>query len=132
MPYPAKTMYDIVNNVPAYPDFLPWCGAAKVISQHEGIMEASILMQKGLLNHWFSTRNQLTRHKRIEMNLLDGPFKTLHGVWSFQALDQTSSKIVLDLTFEFSSGLATSALTPVFAQIANTMVDHFCTRACEE
>ena len=66
------------------------------------------------------------------MALLDGPFKQLQGAWTFQALDQESSKIELDLTFEFSSGLATSVLTPIFSQIANTMVDSFCARAHEE
>jgi len=132
MPYPAQTMYDIVSDVAAYPTFLPWCGDAKVISQSDGMMDASVLMKKGLLNHWFSTRNKLTENEKIEMALLDGPFKILQGTWTFQKLDAESSKIELDLTFEFSSGLATSVLTPIFAQIANTMVDSFCARAHRE
>ncbi len=132
MPYPAKTMYEIVNNVAAYPSFLPWCGGTKIISQSDDIVEASVLMKKGLLNHWFSTRNGLTRYERIDIHLIDGPFKTLQGTWSFLKLDEESSKIELNLTFEFSSGLATSVLTPLFSQIANTMVDSFCARAYEK
>ena len=131
MPYSAKTMYEIVNNVTAYPSFLPWCGGTKIISHSDGIIEASILMKKGPLNHWFSTRNALTENERIDMSLLDGPFKTLQGAWSFQKIDDESSKIELNLSFEFSSGLATSVLTPIFSQIANTMVDSFCARARE-
>ncbi len=132
MPYSAKTMYEIVNNIQAYPSFLPWCGGAKIVSQSSEMMEASVLMKKGPLNHWFSTRNTLTKNERIEMSLLNGPFKALEGAWSFLAIDEESSKTELNLTFEFSSGLATSVLTPVFSQIANSMVDSFCARAHEE
>ncbi len=131
MPNSAKTMYEIVNNVMDYPKFLPWCGGVKIISQNDAVIEASVLMKKGLLNHWFSTRNTLTENERIDMSLLDGPFKTLQGSWSFQKIDEESSKIELNLSFEFSSGLATSVLTPIFSQIANTMVDSFCARAHE-
>lgn len=131
MPFPAEVLYDIVNDVEAYPRFLPWCGGSKIIRSDEATMEASILMKKGPLNHWFTTRNSLYKNERIEMNLVDGPFKVLRGTWNFNKLGEDATKIALDLTFEFSSGIATSLLTPVFSQIANTMVDSFCARAYE-
>ncbi len=131
MPFAAQYMYDIVNDVSAYPDFLPWCGGAKILSSGEDYREASVLMKKGPLNHWFSTRNQLTENERIDMRLIDGPFKKLQGAWVFQALDSESCKISLDLEFDFSNGLTSALLTPIFSQIANTMVDSFCTRAQE-
>lgn len=132
MPFPAQVMYEIVNNVADYPDYLPWCGGAKILSQNATEMEASVLMKKGLLNHWFSTRNQLVKNEKIGMSLIDGPFRQLQGEWLFHPFDAESSKIELNLTFEFSSGLATSVLTPIFSQIANTMVDSFCARAYEQ
>lgn len=131
MPFSAGVMYDIVNDVEAYPEFLPWCGGARIIHRDNTVMEASVLMKKGLLNHWFTTRNNLYINERIELNLVDGPFKLLQGTWEFHRLDEDASKIELDLTFEFSSGVANSVLTPVFSQIANTMVDSFCSRAYE-
>ncbi len=131
MPFAAQYMYDIVNDVSAYPDFLPWCGGAKTLSSGEDYLEAAVLMKKGPLNHWFSTRNQLTENEKIDMQLLDGPFRKLQGAWIFQALDSESCKISLDLEFEFSNMLTSTLLTPVFSQIANTMVDSFCTRAQE-
>ena len=88
-------------------------------------------MKKGKLNHWFSTHNQLAKNKAIDMKLIDGPFKKLEGVWHFQSLDAESCKIELHLEFEFSIGLASALLTPIFSQIANTMVDSFCSRAYE-
>lgn len=69
--------------------------------------------------------------EKIEMTLIDGPFKSLDGVWEFIAFDETSSKVKLDLNFEFSSGITTLLLSPIFTQIANSMVDSFCTRAHE-
>lgn len=131
MPFSTDILYDIVNNVVAYPDFLPWCGDAKVISENDSVMEAAILIKKGLLNHWFSTRNELIENKCIKMTLLEGPFKNLQGVWLFHTLDATSAKISLDLSFEFSNTPTSLMLTPVFSQIANTMVDCFCARAYE-
>ncbi|MCP4433487.1 MAG: type II toxin-antitoxin system RatA family toxin [Gammaproteobacteria bacterium] len=131
MPFSAEVMYDIVNDVEAYPRFLPWCGGTKIINSNEKSMEASILMKKGLLNHWFTTHNRLYKNERIELNLVNGPFRALRGSWYFHRLDEDATKIELDLTFEFSSGVATSVLTPIFSKIANTMVDSFCYRAYE-
>lgn len=122
-------MYQIVNDVAAYPEFLPWCGDSKIIIETDESMDAALLMKKGPLNHWFSTRNRLHQDSKVEIELLDGPFKKLRGAWRFESLDSEASKISLDLEFEFSSGLTSKLLTPVFSQIANTMVDSFCGRA---
>ena len=129
MPYSAETMYRIVNDVVAYPDFLPWCGDSNILAQDETSMHASVLITKGKLNHWFSTSNRLEENRTIDMQLIDGPFKKLEGKWQFHHLDAESCKIELDLEFEFSFGLASALLTPIFSQIANTMVDSFCERA---
>ena len=131
MPYSAQTMYQIVNNVAAYPEFLPWCAGVKILSQSETAMQASLLMKKAGVNHWFSTSNTLVKNKKIVMKLLDGPFKRLEGGWEFVELDEQSCKITLKLEFEFSSGLGKTLIAPVFSRIANTMVDSFCARAHE-
>ena len=131
MPYAAQIMYEVVNNVAEYPEFLPWCADARILSQSDTLMEASILMKKTWVNHWFSTRNSLVKNKKIEMELLDGPFKRLEGSWEFTDYDDQGSRIKLDLEFEFPNGLGKVLIAPVFSRIANTMVDSFCTRAHE-
>ena len=131
MPYSAQTMYEIVNNVTAYPDFLPWCADVKILSQSETSMEAAILMKKAGVNHWFSTSNSLVKNKKIAMTLLNGPFKRLDGGWEFIEFEDQGSKISLKLDFEFSHGLGKKLIAPVFTRIANTMVDSFCARAHE-
>lgn len=92
-------------------------------------MEASILMKKGKLNHWFKTRNLMRPDQSIEMTLLDGPFKKLHGYWHFTPLAESGSKIELALNFEMGKSLALIFIGPIFTQIANSMVDSFCRRA---
>ena len=129
MPYSARQMYRVVNSVQDYPDFLPWCASSTVLLQTEELMEASILMQKGKLNHSFTTRNTLAVDQLIHMELVDGPFKKLSGDWIFSNLAEQGSKIELKLEFEFSNRIVGMLIGPVFTQIANSLVDAFCQRA---
>jgi len=129
MPYPVHFMYDIVNDVESYPEFLPWCGDVKINQLNNSSMEASILMRGAGLNHWFKTRNSMVPGQSIEMELVEGPFNKLEGLWSFTPIDSDGCKIELMLQFEIKQGLASTLIAPAFSRIANTMVDSFCERA---
>ncbi len=129
MPYSARIMFEIVNDVAAYPEFLPWCADSGILTQTDASMEASILMKKAGVNHWFTTKNTIDKNKSIRMTLLNGPFKQLDGEWKFSEFEPGASKIELDLSFEFSFGLGATLIAPIFTQIANTLVDSFCKRA---
>lgn len=128
-PYSAKQMYDLVNDVDAYPQFLPWCRDAKIIQQTPTMMEASILTAKGPLNKWFTTRNQLTENERITLNLVRGPFKHLRGEWRFTDLPEGGCQVNLMIDFDFSFGPARLLLTPIFENIAGTLVSAFSEQA---
>lgn len=132
MPYPAQFMYDIVNNVDSYPDFLPWCGGVQIHQLDNSSMEASILMHGVGLNYWFKTRNTMIPGQSIEMELVEGPFSKLEGLWSFTPLDSEGCKIELRLQFEMKRGLASSLISRAFSRIANTMVESFCERARDQ
>jgi ribosome-associated toxin RatA of RatAB toxin-antitoxin module len=130
--YSPAEMYALVNDVTAYPKFLPWCKSSKVISQSDTEMMASVEIAKGALNRTFTTKNTLQNNSRIEIALVNGPFKTLHGAWTFHPLKHDEAcKIELDLVFQFDSGLMSIAARPVFTQIANSLVDAFSKRAAE-
>ena len=129
LPYPAEFVYDIVNEVGAYPDFLPWCGDSKVEQQSDTTMQAAIQIRRAGIKQWFRTRNKMVPGKSIDMELVDGPFRQLHGQWKFLPLDDRGCRIELALQFEFKAGLAARMIGPVFTRIANTMVDSFCQRA---
>ncbi|MCF7982123.1 MAG: type II toxin-antitoxin system RatA family toxin [Pseudomonadales bacterium] len=127
----AKAMFGLVNDVCSYPKFLPWCTNAKLISHSSVEMVASLKIAKGRVGHNFTTKNQLSEDQRIEMELIDGPFKYLKGVWQFKPLHDHACKVTLDLDFEFSGRLTAMALGSIFNEAANTMVDAFCKRANE-
>lgn len=129
LPYSAQALFEMVNDVRAYPQFLPWCPATKVLEETPEIMRAELTVAKVGLSHSFTTENQLVSGERIEMRLLDGPFSHLHGVWTFQDLTEEASKISLELEFAYSGTLMRMTLGPLFNHAANTMVDAFCQRA---
>ncbi len=131
LPYPPSFMYTLVNDVEAYPQFLPWCGDAKILARAPDSMDASILIERAGLSQWFTTRNRLVADESIEMELLDGPFERLHGRWRFDSLADAGCKVELVLSFEMKRGLASAIIAPAFRKIANTLVDSFCERAKE-
>jgi len=130
--YSSSEMFQLVDDINAYGEFLPWCRSATVISRSDDEVKASIEIAKGALNKSFTTLNRLQKDKMIEMRLLEGPFKHLEGFWRFKPLNNNQAcKISLDLSFEFESKILALAVGPVFNQIGNSMVDAFCKRAVE-
>lgn len=130
--YSPAEMYQLVNNVADYATFLPWCRSSIVQSETDTEMLASVEIAKGVLNKTFTTKNHLTRGQRIELQLVDGPFKKLSGFWYFETLKtENACKVNLELDFEFDSAMMSLAARPIFTQIANSLVDSFCKRAVD-
>lgn len=129
VPYSAAQMYHLVNDVAAYPDFLPWCEAARVLRVQGDEMDASITLKVGALRKVFATRNKNDPGKKIVVSLLNGPFKTLNGFWSFHDLPDGGSMVRLNMSFEFSSKLIDMAIGPVFREIVRNLVAAFQQRA---
>jgi ribosome-associated toxin RatA of RatAB toxin-antitoxin module len=127
--FSAQQMFDLVNNIEAYPQFLPWCSGSRIIKSEDDVVEAELMISKGGFMKSFSTRNRIDRGGRITVSLLNGPFSYLEGVWNFMPLREDASKISLDLEFEMSGKLASLAFGAVFSQICNTMVSSFISRA---
>ena len=131
VPYSASRMFDLVADIPAYPQFLPWCGGARIVSSQGDEVIAAIDIAYGSVHKTFSTRNLMQRHKMLEMRLIEGPFSFLQGFWRFDALDEEACKISLDLQFAVANKLTGLVLTPVFSNIANQLVDSFHLRAID-
>ena len=130
--YSPAEMYNLVNNVADYSNFLPWCRSSEVKSESETEMIASVEIAKGVLNKTFTTQNKLHKDQRIELSLVDGPFRKLSGYWQFDALKtENACKVSLDLEFEFDNAMMSIAAKPIFTQIATSLVDAFCKRAVE-
>lgn len=131
VPFTTEQMYALVDDIAAYPQFLPWCRSTTVHERNEHEVRASIELAKGAVNKSFTTCNVTHPYGEIEMHLLEGPFKQLQGFWRFHELKPGACKVTLDLEFEFSNKLVALAIGPVFNQIANTLVDAFVERARE-
>lgn len=129
VPFSTEQMFALVDDVTSYSEFLPWCRSSTEHRREGNEVEASVEIAKGAVNKAFRTINILHKHECIEMNLVDGPFKELHGYWRFHELKENACKISLDLDYEFSNRLISLAIGPIFNQVANTLVDSFVTRA---
>lgn len=122
-------MFNLVDAVESYPQFLPWCGGVDVVERNELHTWATIhIAYMGIKQH-FSTLNSKHFPERMEMQLKDGPFKTMEGYWQFTPLNEKACKIQFMLHYEFSNSLLEKLIAPVFSQIIDTFVDNFVTQA---
>ncbi|MGL4733736.1 MAG: type II toxin-antitoxin system RatA family toxin [Enterovibrio sp.] len=129
VPYKKEQMFALVNDVAAYPQFLPGCAAAQVLEHTSTMMKASILVAKFGVRKKFVTRNTLVPGQRIEMALVEGPFRHLRGGWQFVAHDEARCKIELILQFEFKNPLIALAFGKIFTELAASMISAFTLRA---
>lgn len=127
--YSCQQMYELVNDVPSYPQFLPGCSKASVLSTQADVITARLDISKAGISQSFTTRNTITPHSHIQMELVDGPFKFLRGGWRFVPLDEKACKVVLELHFEFSNKLVEFAFGKIFNELTASMVQAFTERA---
>ena len=125
----AERMFELVNDVARYPEFLPWCARTEIHDQSDKHIIASMDIAKGGIRHRLTTQNQLQSPEIINITLVDGPFRNLSGRWHFKPLDAGACKVILTLEFEFSGSLSRMTFGQVFSHAATTMVDAFCRRA---
>ncbi len=131
VPYSAEQMYKLVNDVLAYPTFLPGCTGSRILNSSDSQMIAAVDVSKVGISKTFTTRNSLDENSAIHMQLVDGPFKSLSGGWRFTSLSPEACKIELDLDFEFTNKLVELAFGQIFKELANNMVQAFTLRAKE-
>lgn len=128
--FSPEQMFDLVNDIEAYPTFLPWHHASEIISKTDNVVEASLDLVKGGIHHVFSTRNTLVHGQSIDIKLICGPFQHLDGRWQFAMIgDNQGCRIQLDMDFEFSNRLVGLAFGHIFTQISGSLVEAFCKRA---
>lgn len=121
----VSRMFELVNDVEAYPRRFAWCDGAQVLERDDARMVARLELGIGSLRTWFTTENRLQAPHRIDMELRDGPFRRLHGRWLFHALDESACRVGLTLDFEPQSRLLLAPLTFGLQRLADRMVDDF-------
>jgi ribosome-associated toxin RatA of RatAB toxin-antitoxin module len=124
-------MYALVEDIEAYPVFLPWCTAAVVHERRPAATKATLTVGAGGLRHSFTTQNDNRPGEAIDMRLVEGPFRRFAGQWRFAPLSPRACRIEFSLRYEFSSRALGRVLAPLFDRIADTMVDAFVRRAAQ-
>ena len=129
--YPAATMFALVNDIESYPAFMNGCVGAEILQRSDELVEARLHLARAGIRQSFTTRNRMMPPRRIDLELVEGPFDTFSGYWEFEALRDDASKVSLHLEFHMSSALAGLAARKLFDSVANTMVDAMSKRARE-
>lgn len=130
-----QRMFDLINDVERYPDFVPGCSSARVLEHRPDRLRAELTVGSGMMKTTFATSNRLLPPERIDMQLEAGPLKSLNGSWKLAPLEAGNlhgCRVELDLAFEPHGSLAAMALGPVVEKLATSLVDAFVARARQE
>jgi len=123
--YSREEMFNLVDSVEDYPDFLPWCGGTEVLTKTSKVTKASIKINFRGVKQTFTTENNKNAPEKMIIKLINGPFKELSGEWRFLELDKDACRIELELHYQFSNIILEKLISPVFNIIANTFIDNF-------
>lgn len=122
-------MFALVDAVERYPEFLPWCGGAKVHSRDATHTRATIDIRYLGVAQSLTTHNEKRHPLEMTLALVEGPFQSLSGAWRFTILDADACKVEFSIQYAFASQVVEAVIGPVMAVIAETFVDRFAARA---
>jgi ribosome-associated toxin RatA of RatAB toxin-antitoxin module len=123
----AAEMYRLVEDIEAYPRFLPWCVATQVHERTAETTRATLTVGMGRIKQSFTTLNRNRPGEGIDLALVEGPFRAFSAAWTFKPLSPDACSIEFSMQYEL--GAAGKLLEPLFDRIADTMVDAFSRRA---
>lgn len=129
LPYTVQQMFDLVNDIEAYPSYMQGCVGAEVLSRSDEHIEARLILSQGRLRQSFTTRNKLIAPSQIEMSLVEGPFSQFEGIWRFKCLQGEACKVSLDLKFTLANKIVGLAAARLFESVSSRLVDEVSLRA---
>jgi len=131
LPFSAAQMFDLVLDVAAYPEFLPWCVATRITSKDEadsGQMVADMAVGFKLMQERYTSRITFERSGHIHVTDIGGPFKRLETDWVF--IERADGCTVdFNIDFAFRSQLLEKVMGGVFTDATHKMMQAFVTRA---
>jgi ribosome-associated toxin RatA of RatAB toxin-antitoxin module len=125
----VETIFNLINEVENYPDFLPWCTKTEVTKESENINIGKIFISKSFIKWNFSTKNTIDVNKSITLSLVDGPFDELNGQWSFKTIDSNNTHVTLEIDYKFKNSLIEISIEPIFSTIMNSILKSFIDQA---
>lgn len=127
--YSAQQMFQLVNDISRYPEFLPWCSEAVILEERDNVRVARLGMRYLGLKQSFSTINHAEAPRRLTIQLKEGPFRYLKGEWLFNPIDDHTCQVIFSIEYDFDSRLLQKLVGPVFDVITKSLVDAFVERA---
>lgn len=136
LPYTAAQMYDLVADVARYPEFLPWCAAARIRSRKPSgpseVMEADLVISFKVFRERFGSRVTLwPEDRQIDTEYLDGPFRYMKSRWRFHDADEGGCEVDFFVDFEFRNKVLQGVIGMVFNEAMQRIVRAFEARAAE-
>ena len=128
LPYAPEAVFGLVNDIERYPEYLKWCRQAEIIESKEREVVAALALSGRGLRESLVTRNRFEPGRRIELTLVEGPFRRFEGIWTFEPVGP-GCRIELTLEFELKSGLLSLLGAPLLNKAADALVDAFSRRA---
>jgi coenzyme Q-binding protein COQ10 len=130
MPYRPEQMFDLVADIERYPEFLPWCVAARIRERRDDIVIADLVIGFKMIRERFTSRVFLDRPGlRIDVAYTDGPFRRLDNHWIFEPVAGGGCLIDFYVDFEFRSLVLQRLIGALFNEAVRRMVQAFETRA---
>ena|SRR5215469_16927692 len=126
---PPAELFALINDIESYPQFLPWCTHARVLTRSAEEIVATIGVRQGALHGEFTTRNTLESDRSIHLHLVSGPFRTLEGEWRLTPIESQGCRVELTMRFAFSNRLTAMLFERLFAETIGSLVDAFVARA---
>jgi len=129
LPYAAERIFDLVNDIEAYPEFMRGCVGARILRREPDTIEAELVLSRGGITQRFVTRNHLSGGRLIRLQLVEGPFRKFSGHWCFEPLSPEACRVSLELAFQSRNALVGIAAGRLFDGVATEMVDCIVRRA---
>ena len=124
-----EILFNLINQVDKYSEFLPWCPKSRIISQNNKKIIGEIYVSKNFVDWKFSTENNFIENKEIKLKLIEGPFKHLKGCWNFSKIDKSNTIIDFFLEYKFSNKMIELSVKPIFTSIMSSILDSFISEA---
>jgi len=125
----AAQIYGVVMDIEAYAEFLPWVADARILSRDDGELTAELVADLAGMHHSFRTVDRFVENKLVEIRLLEGPFRFLESVWTFEDIGDQRCRVHFSIEFEFRNMMLDMVATPIFSTACKSMVHAFEKRA---
>jgi coenzyme Q-binding protein COQ10 len=131
VPFTPEQLFDLVVDIERYPEFLPWCLAARIRRREPKLIVAELMIGFKFVRERFASRVELDRPRRIDVSYAEGPFRYLNNHWVFEPVGEGACEIDFYVDFEFHSRVLQRVMEVLFSEAVRRMVRAFESRAAQ-